>query len=450
VGGPSRRPRLARPAAVALLAFALTFALGVAVALAVAAPARASWQAPFRAGGPYSVDVLPVQLAFSASGQTALGYGVFNEDHSYQSQGYAAISDKKARLGSPLRVPDSQTVLDLAFDGSDLDLLIGTSEPLRPCCSSARLVKIAGGKPQGARTVFRGLAGTTVGRLIALPGGRLLSSVATAQAVWTELTRDKGHPAPARLLTPKTAAPQTLGATVLRGNHTVLAWTVGAVPPTPSTVGPAGIMVAEGTAKRAPHSPHMAVKAPLGHQIDELAVGRGISQPTVAWTESWNDSAGHLHSTVVVADLGRGIRARPFEIPGLLASGLSLATDPSGATVVAWKACDLSGSCRVETVVKDGGRRFGAPISLGRIDPSATPAAAVSSKGEGLVGWINGGRVLAAARARRARAFARTRVVSGTTSAMDLTLGFDTSGNAMAAWSEGTFTETVMGAKFKP
>jgi hypothetical protein len=73
----------------------------------------------------------------------------------------------------------------------------------------------------------------------------------------------------------------------------------------------------------------------------------------------------------------------------------------------------------------------------------------VSPKGLDVVGWIDGGRVLAAARARRARRFAPTRVVSGTSSAMDLTLGFGPSG-ALAAWSEGTFTETVMGAVFKP
>jgi hypothetical protein len=133
----------------------------------------------------------------------------------------------------------------------------------------------------------------------------------------------------------------------------------------------------------------------------------------------------------------------------LIASGLSFATDPSGAQVLAWKACDLAGSCRVEAAVKDAGGRFSAPISLGRIDPAATPAAAVSSKGVGLVGWISGGRVLAAARGHGARRFAPTRIVSGTTSAMDLTLGFGPSG-ALAGWSEGTFTETVMGALFKP
>jgi hypothetical protein len=442
VGRPSRRPRLARPAALVLVAFALT--------LAVAAPAHAGWQAPFRVAGPYSLDVQPIQTAFSAGGQMALGYDVFNEDRSLTSQGYAAISGKNGRPGAPVRVPDTQEVLDLAFDGSNLNLLVGTSPALRPCCSSARLVKIAGGKPQRPRLIFRRLTGATVGRLVALPGHRLLSAVATAQAVWTELTGDKGRPAPARLLTPKTAAPQTLGATVLRGNRTVLAWTAAAGPPAPSTTGPGGIMVADGTATSAPRRPHLAVRVATGHQVDELAVGGGSPEGTVAWIESWNDSAGHLHSVPVVADLGRHVHARTFEIPGLLASGLSFATDSSGAQVLAWRACDLSGTCRVETIVKDAGGRFSQPFSPGRTDPSATLAAAVSPKGVGLVGWVDGGRVLAAARGRRARRFAPTRVVSGTSSAMDLTLGFGPSGSGMAAWSEGTFTETVMGAVFKP
>ncbi|MFI5038625.1 MAG: hypothetical protein ACHQCG_01675, partial [Solirubrobacterales bacterium] len=327
---------MARPAALARLASALAalalaaFALALVVALAVAAPAEAGWQAPFRVAGPYSLDVQPMQAAFAAGGQTALGFNVFNEDRAVTSQGYAAISGKNGRPGSPVRVPDTQEVLDLVFDGTDLNLLIGTSPGLRPCCSSARLVKIAGGKPQRSWLIFPRLTGATVGQLVALPGNRLLSSVATAQAVWTELTGNKGRPAPARLLTPKTAAPQTLGATVLRGNRTVLAWTAAAGPPAPSTAGPAGIMVADGTATSAPRRAHLAVKMSKGRQVDELALGRGSSSGTVAWIESWNDSAGLLHSEPVVADLGGRVHARTFELPGLIASGLSFATDPSG------------------------------------------------------------------------------------------------------------------------
>jgi hypothetical protein len=432
---------VARPAAVALLA--------VSLALAVTAPAQAGWQAPFRVAGPYSLDVLPPHLAFSASGQTGFGFAVQNEDHPPSSQAFSALSSKSGKPGAPVRVPDAQQVLDLAFDGSNLTLLIGTSQARRPCCSSARLVTVAGDKPQRPRTVIRRLTGATVGQLLALPGGRLLSTVATAQAVWTELTGDKGQPAAARLLTPASTAPQTLSATTLRGNRTVVAWTAAAGPPAPSSVGPSTIVVADGSAKRAPRRPRVAVTVPAGRQIDELTLGRGSGAGTVAWIESWTDSAGALHSAAVVADLGRHIHARSFEIPGLLASGLSLAGDPSGAQALTWKVCDLAGSCRVQAVVKDAGEGFGQAIALGPIDASQPPAAAVSGHGVALFGWVSHGHVLAAARGRRARRFAPTRVVSGTDSAMDLTLGFGSGNTAMAAWSQGTPSEMVMGAVFK-
>jgi hypothetical protein len=129
---------------------------------------------------------------------------------------------------------------------------------------------------------------------------------------------------------------------------------------------------------------------------------------------------------------------------------VSLATEPGGAQVLAWKACALSGDCRVEAATKDRAQRFGRPVDLGPIDASQAPATAISGRGVALVGWTDQGRVLAATRARRAGRFAPGRVVSGTNSAKDLTVGFGPTNSAVAAWSQGTFTETVMAAAFKP
>jgi hypothetical protein len=434
---------VARAAALALLAAVL--------ALGAAAPAHAGWASPSRIAGPYSFDVLAPQLAFSSSGETAVGYGVQNEDHAITSQGFAAVSGKNGKFGGALRVPDSQEVLAVAFDGTDPVLLIGASQGPRPCCSFARLVRISGGKLQGARTVIRGLSGATDGQLVALGGGRMLSVAATAEAVWEQQGKDSTPPTPAvgaaRRLTPKGAGPQTLSAVILRGGRTVVAWTAAALTPAP-TVAPATIMSADGTANRAPRRPHIAVRVATGHQIDELALGRSGGSATAGWIESFTDTAGKPHSLAAVADLGRNVHRRSFEVPGMLASGLSLATSPSGAQVLSWKLCELVGSCRVEAVVKDGGGTFGSPMTLGRIDASQAPAAAISNSGTALVGWIDGGRVFAAARARRARRFVPPHLVSGTDSAMDLTLGFGPGKTAMAAWSQGTFTETLMGAVF--
>lgn len=434
---------MARAAVLALLAAA--FALGAAT------PARAGagWAPPFRIAGPYSLDVLSPQLAFSSSGETAVGFGVHNEDHAITSQGFAAVSGKNGKLGGALRVPNAQEVLAVAYDGTDPVLLIGASQGSRPCCSSARLVRVVGGKLQGTRTVIQRLTGATDGQLVALGGGRMLSVAATAEAVWEQQGKDTGRPvAAARRLTPKGAGPQTLSAVMLRGGRTVVAWTAAALTPAP-TVAPATIMAADGTANRAPRRPHIAVRVATGHQIDELALGRSGGGATAAWIESFTDTAGAPHSLAAIADLGRNVHRRAFEIPGMLASGVSLASSPGGGQVLSWKVCTLVGSCRVEAVVKDDGGRFGQPMTLGRIDASQAPAAAMSNSGTALVGWIDGGRVFAAARARRARRFVPAHLVSGTDSAMDLTLGFGPGKTAMAAWSEGTFTETVMGAVFK-
>jgi hypothetical protein len=434
---------VARSAAVALLAAAL--------ALCASASARAAsgWAAPFRIAGPYSVDVLAPQVAFSSGGETAVGYGVQNEDHSIRSQGFAAVSGKTGTLGGPLRVPDAQTVLAVAFDGADPLLLTGASRGPRPCCSFARLVRISGGKLQGARTVIRRLTGATDGQLVALDGGRMLSVVATAEAVWAQQGKASGRPSAARRLTPDGAGPQTLSAVVLRGGRTAVAWTAAPLTPAP-TVAPAAIMVADGTATRAPRRPHVAVHVATGHQIDELALGRsGGARATAAWIESFTDTAGKAHSLVAVADLGGRVHARTFDVAGMLVSGVSLASAPSGAQVLSWKVCDLFGFCRVEAIVKDGGGKFGGPVTLGRIDASQAPAAAISNSGTALVGWVDRGRVLVAERARRARRFVRAHVVSGSDSAMDLTLAFGPGKTALAAWSQGTFTETVMGALFK-
>jgi hypothetical protein len=429
---------MARPAALGLLI--------VALALGSAAPARAGWSRPQRLAGPYLLDVLSAQLAFSAKDDAALAFGVQNEDHPATSEAVTALRSPSGKLARPRRVPAAQQILDLAYNGRELSLLIGSSPPGNACCSSAGLVKVVKGTPRRPRTVVTQLTGTTLGRLLPLPGGRLLSAVATAEGVWVAQTGSSGRPAPARRLTPVVAAPQTLAATTLNANRTLVGWT--AATGQPALTPPAGIVVAGGSASRAPRRPHVALTVAAGHQIDELALGRGRSSATAAWIESWYDTAGMPHSEAAVADLVRHIRIRAWAIDGELASGLSLATDPGGAQVLAWKACDLPGSCGVEAVTKDSGGRFGAPVGLGPIDASQAPAVAVSHRGVALVGWIDHGHVLAAARGRRARQFLPPRVVSGTGFAADLTVGFGTGATAIAAWTQGTFAQSVMGTVF--
>jgi hypothetical protein len=431
---------VARSAAVALLA-------GL-VALGTAASAQAGWNRPFRFAGPYSLDLLPAQLAFSPTGQAAVGFAVQDQDHPAVSKAFEVLRSKNGRLVKAHRVPDAQQVLDVAYGGTAPQLLVGASSAHKQCCSSARLVGVtAAGVPRGPRIMVRRLTGTSAGRLIALPGGRLLSVVATAEGVFADQTTRSGQPTPARRLTKASAGPQTLAAIALPGARTMVAWT--AATGVPALLPPQGIFVAQGTQNRAPRAAHVAIRVPAGHQIDELALGRAGSGATAAWIESWFDAKGVLRSQVDVADLTGKPRVHTFGLPGLLASGLSLATNTSGAELLAWQGCRPTTTCSVEAAVKDPGRRFGAPVGLGAIDPSQPPAAAVSQAGVGLVGWIDNGHVLAAARARRAHRFVPARVVSATSFAADLTIGFGAAKTAVAAWTQGTFAQSVMGAVFQ-
>jgi hypothetical protein len=431
---------VARSAALALVVIAL--------GLAVAAPAQAGWTRPQRIAGPYRLDVLPAQVAFSSDGQAAIGFGVQDEDRPSTSQAIETIRSARGKLARPRTIPSAQQVLDLAFDGSNLSLLTGSSPVRNACCSSAGLVKVVKGKPRPARIVVKGLTGASDGRLLTLRKGRLLAAVATPEGVWVQQARASGRPAAAHLLTPPAAVPQTLAATSLGANKTLVGWTAAAAQPAPAQ--PSSIVVAGGTASRAPHSPRIALSATPGHAIEELALGRAKAGASAAWIESFYDAAGILHSQVAVADLGQRVHVRTFPIDGLLASGLSLASNASGAQMIAWKVCDASGSCSVETVARDRGRRFGQPLRLGRTDASQSPCAAVSTSGAAVVGWIDGGRVLVAAHSRRARRFARARVISSTNAAADLTLGFGASHGGLAAWTQGVTSETVMAASFRP
>jgi hypothetical protein len=438
----ARQAPRARPGRAAALAAAIAL-----LALVVAPPAWAGWNRPQRLAGPYSLDVLPAQLAFAPTGEAAIGFGVRNEDRPSTSQAYEMARAASGRTVKARPVPPSRQPLDLAYSGRDLTVLAGAASGNALCCSSARLVKVKKGRPD-QRVVADQLVGASLGHLLALPRGRMMSAIATTEGVWVELASPKGRPAPARMLTPKPAVPQTMSATSLKGNRTVVGWTAAAAQP--ASASPPGIVVAEGSATRAPRRPRLAVRVAAGHQIDELALGRGRSAATAAWVESFYDAAGVLHSQVSVADLGRSPRAKTFAISGQLASGVSLASNAAGAQLLAWKACDVNGACGVEAVTRDSGKRFGAPVRLGSADASQLPVAAISTRGPGLVAWIDDGHVVSAARARGARGFSAVSEVSVTNFAADLTLGFGPGNTALAVWTQGTLAQSVMGAQFKP
>jgi hypothetical protein len=217
---------------------------------------------------------------------------------------------------------------------------------------------------------------------------------------------------------------------------------LGASPNVPAS----GIFLATGSAQRAPRRAVLALTAPQGHGIDELALAGGSRGPTVAWTESWSDSAGNYHSEAVVSDLTGSVRPRTFEVPGELASGLVLASNAHGDQVLVWKTCDALGSCSVRALSRATGHRFGAPARLGAIDVSQVPSAAVAPNGEALVAWITGGHVVVEDRRSAFSGFGPPTTVASTTSGSDPAVAFGPGGQALAAWTQGMAAPTLMAA----
>jgi hypothetical protein len=430
----------ARAATVMLSAAALA---GIA-----ASPAHgAGWGRPFRLAPPQSTDVTPAQLAFSPAGEAAVAFGTQDEDNPADARAFVALLSPNGKLSAPRAIPGAQQVLDLAFDGPTLQLLTGGASSGRTCCDSVGVVPFRGGRFGRERTLASKLTGVTLGWLMALPPAGLLAAFATDRGVWVAQSRSAARFAASRRVSASAAMPWTLAATALKTGRTTLAWT--------ATTGQAGenapnrIFTSTGTALSAPRGARAALTVGAGHQIDELTLAPATMRATAGWIESWFDRAGAYHAQVVVSDLGARTRANAFPIAGQVESGVTFAGDAAGDQVVAWKACDLTPACSVRAVVRRAGGRFGTPARLGAIDADQDPAAAISSKGEALVGWLAGGHVLAAARSLTARAFAAATQVSGTTFAAALTLSFGPAGRALAAWTQGTFAPDVVGAAYR-
>jgi hypothetical protein len=436
VGRAARRARLARAAALAL---ALT-----ALAAATAPPAWSAWSRPVRFSPPEQLDVNPAQIAFAAGGQAAIGFSVHDQDNPGNSSAWVTLRSPGGRVDRPRRVPHSQQVLAVAYEGSTLELLTGDSHRGEACCSVVQVVPFAAGRFDRAQTVVRGLTGFTLGRLVPLPGGQLLAAVATTHGVWTAQSAGSGF-GPAQNLAAAGSNPQTLVATSLPNGHSFVAWTASQG----TATGPRTILVAEGDQTAPPTVRRSAIAVPAGHQVDELAVADGVYAPAFAWIESWFDTNGVFHSQAAVADLARSPRVRTFPVGGELAAGLSFSSDAAGSQALGWKTCTQYSKCSVHAAVRPARRHFGATQRLGVIDASQDPAVAFGRRGAALLAWISAGHVFAASRHAGSLHFGATNEVSATNFAADLALAFGPTGEAVAAWTQGTLAPALVGAAWR-
>jgi hypothetical protein len=384
-------------------------------------------------------DLLPADLAFSAAGGAAVGFGAQDEDDPADAQVFRVVRSARGRLGRVQPVAGAQQLLDLGYDGSTLKLLTGSAPSGQTCCTSASIVSVAADGRQSERAVTDSLAGATLGRLLVLPHHVTVIALAAENGVWVARTDSRHRSLGARALTPAGALPEALAATTLPGGRSLVAWTA---TDRPAASPPRAIFVAGGSETGMPGPPRVELTVPRGHEIDELQVAGG----TVAYLESWFDRAGAFHSQAAAADLKPPVRPRTFAVAGGLAAGLSLAANQTGDRMLAWKTCDALGACRVRAAGRPAGRRFGSIQKLGAIDASQSPVTAVAPHGEAVVAWIANGHVFAAEQPRPGLAFARVQKLSKTDYAYDLTLGFAPTGTAMAVWTQGTLNSSVMAA----
>jgi hypothetical protein len=415
----------------------------IAASGALAAAALSDWSRPFRVSSPRTLDILPTKLSISAADQAAIAYAVQDEDNAARSSAFAVMRLANGRLLRTWRVPDSQEVLDLAFVGDSLELLTGTSQA-RPCCTTVGVATIAHSSIRRPQTIVRGLTGATLGRLVALPRGGLLAAVATGRGIWVTQA-NRGHRfGAARQLAAAGSQPRALVATNLPDGGGIVAWAADERQAPART-----IWVAYGSPRNAPAHRRVALRVAPGHEIDELAIAAGKRAPVLAWIESWFDSRGRYHSQPAVAALSAAPRPRYLAVAGQLASDLAVAGNQAGDQVVAWNSCTADGACTLRSSQRRARGGFGAPQRVAAVDPSQTPAVAVGSGGQALVGWIAHGHVFAATRVRRSGAFGRIREVSATSFASDLALAFGPAGRALAAWTQGTFEPSVVGAAWR-
>ncbi len=419
---------------------------GRAVVGALPGRAASGWSAPTPVAPPSPLDIVPAQIGFSAGGSAAISFGVQDEDDPADVVAQVVQRSAAGGVSAPHAVPSAQAVLALAFDGPTLELLTASSPAGAACCSTAQAVPLtARGTFGRSTTLVSELTGATLGRLVALPGGRLLAAVASEDGVWVAQSARDARFAPARRLTTAGEVPQSLAASALSGGATVVAWTAANT----GEPGARQVFAAAGSLLAAPRRASAVVTVPAGHQVQELALTGRPGVATVAWIESWFDRQGRYHAQPVVADLLRRPQSHPFPDGAHAASGLTIAGDARGDQVLAWAACTSAGSCSVMAARRPAGRDYESPVRLGAIDASQSPVATISSGGEALVGWIAGGQVHVAARGATARAFGPAQVVSSTNLASDLALSFGPGREAIAVWTEGLVAPTVLEAVYR-
>jgi hypothetical protein len=434
-----------------------------AMAGAAAAPASAGWTRPVQVSAPASLEVLGTQVASSPTGAAAVSYNEVNLDSQANAAAYLALASAHGAFGSGYAVPGVQEVLAMAYAQNTLELLTAKGPVGQPCCSTVQVIRRAGGRFGPPQTLVTDAGGGTTGRLVALSDGRMLAVIAAPQRLWVSSARGAGRFGVVRGLTPNGSAPAALSVTGTPDGGSALVWTQGAG---------GNVFGASAGPGQTPARRHTLLTAAAGHAIDEVQLVSGPAGLTVVFTDSFNDAAGNYHSQVMAGDLtamSKPLRPRALSAADVVASQLAMAGDGNGDEVATWEVCSNSSqTCGLQSRsrrapvspaprpgARKRGRRarrvappwFGPASSLGQIDAGESPQLAMAGGGQALLGWITGGRVAIAAMPHGAGRFGAVRHGLSGGLAGNLALGFGPSGEAVAAWTQGTFAPDVFASR---
>jgi hypothetical protein len=422
----------------------LTFLIVPCVLLLAAAPALAAgWGKPFQFQKPGTLDAIAPQLAFASGGASTAAFGTQQVDVPGTAQAQYAQRSGGGHVGPVRDVPGARRILAMSYDGPRAELLAGTSGRLQDCCSAVEAIRVGpGGKPQRPHRLVPNLAGFTQGALLTLAGGRMMAAIATERGVWVSQSVASNRFAGDVRISPNRQVPVSMDAAWLGGQSSAVAWSAGSGNVTGATV-PTRIWVATGSAKHAPDHAKVAITVPSGHRIDQVALARGLSGPTLAWIESWYDKRGAYHSRVMVSDVGKHPSPRPLSPAGRIAAGLSLAGDGSGDQGAVWESCTAAGSCTVQGAGRPAGGTFSGVKTLGAIDPTQQPSLAISPSGQLAVGWARGGHPVASV------GFGKAKVLSRTTYAYAVTVAYGPRHVALETWDQGTLNPSVVASAYR-
>jgi len=429
----------------------------------MAAPAAAGWTRPVQIATTNSIEVLGPQVASSASGTAAVSFNEVDLDAQATASAFLALAAPHGPFSTAQIVPRVQEILALAYSGSTLELLTASGPSGQPCCSIAQVLRLRPGSGFGRpQTIATGLGGGTTGRLVALADGRMLAVVGGPQRLWATEARGSGSFAPARGLTRSGSGPAALAVTGTPEGGSAVVWTQGSG---------GQVFGAAATAGATPSRRHILLTVGAGHAVNGLQLVPGPDGLTMGWTESFSDSTGAYHSQAMAADLtgfARPVRARGLSAPADVASSLALASDGKGGEVATWEVCSpTSLACALDATsrpdappvrkVKKGKkakpvrvRWFGAPSRLGSIDAGESPDLTMAANREALEGWITGGRVVLAELLPDATRFGAARHTLSGTLADNLALGFGPTGEAVASWTQGTYSPNVFASRSGP